>query len=180
MEKRKHQAHGLTVEEMKELHYKQVHEPDTIEMVEPNNGGDKITDPYFAKDYGDYMLPIHERHVYHVAAEARAFRSSGAIAERTSVSTVHKLTKEAYEFQKKNKAFEGQIVHILHNPELEQVSKPTAPKAPKAPAKNEGEDLTLLTVVDLKARIEKLSEKPVPKSLKKKEDLLAELKKLMA
>lgn len=166
------------MDEMKELHYKQMHEPDTIEMVEPNNGGDKITDPYFAKDYGDYKLPVHERHIYHVAAEARAFKSSGAIAERTSVSAVHKLTKEAYEFQKKNRAFEGQIVHILHNPELEPKSKPTAPKPPKAPAK--GEDITLLTAVDLKARIEQLSEKPVPKSLKKKEDLIAELKKLMA
>lgn len=170
-EDQKHQAHGMTVGQMKDLHYKQIHDPGSIKMIPANNGGDKITDPYFEKDYGKYMLPEHEAHLYHVAAEARTFASGGATPTRTSIPAIHKLTKEAYEFQKKNKAFEGQIVHILHNPEL-----PPVKAGKKVDDGDDSEDLNLLTVPELKDKLATLTGEPV--KITKKADLIAAIESL--
>jgi len=112
------QAHGLTHEEMEELHYKQV-SGEEIETVSSNNAGDKISDPYFKTEFSEYEIPVHEKHIYHVAEEIRQFKTSGPTPEKTSSATLQKYTKEAYEFMKNNHGFDGKIVHILHNPELE-------------------------------------------------------------
>lgn len=135
------QSHGMTHEEVEELRIKQLH--GQVEMIPANNAGDAIRDPYFAKEYYDYQIPAHEKHIFHIATESRMFSPTGATPERTSFSVVQTLTKEAYELQKKANAFAGQIVHILNNPELNEVKKakvekPVKEEKPKAPGKTRG------------------------------------------
>jgi hypothetical protein len=111
------QAHGLTHEEMQDLHYKQIQ--GDIQKVPANNAGDKIGDKYFKEEFADYEVPVYEKHLYHVVSEPRSFNP--ATGEKTSVASLKKFTKKAYEFQKVNHGFDGHTVHILHNPELEDV-----------------------------------------------------------
>jgi hypothetical protein len=164
-EKDKHQAHGMSVGKMKDLQYNQVHNPDAIERIPGNNAGDKITDEYFRKDYADYTLPVHEKDFYHVVAEARAFASGGATAVRSSIPAVHKLSRQAYAFQKEHKAFNGQIVHILHNPDLEVDKKQTKKEVQGGPV----EELQLLTVDKLKEKFFELTGQNAQSAIKKNE-----------
>lgn len=179
----KHQAHGLTVGEMADLQYQQIHEPEEIEMMTGNGAGDAIKDPYFKEAYKDYELPVHEKNFYHVATEARTFAPNGAEPIRTSVMSVQKLSKEAFEFQKVHGGFAGQIVHILHKPEEEQ---PRARKSKKVKeetensgqgeAGNSAEDrkiLETMTVPQLKERLDEIT--GATTKLKKKEELIDEI-----
>jgi hypothetical protein len=111
------QAHGMTHSEMEELHQKQIH--GDVEMVAANNAGDNIKDEYFKASYAEHKIPAHEKHVYHVAVESRMFDQN--TGEKSSTSTVKKFGPEAFEFMKKQEAFKGQTVHILHNPALDEM-----------------------------------------------------------
>lgn len=124
------QNHGMTHSQMEDLRYKQEH--GGVEMVKANNAGDNIGDEIFAELYSDHQIPAHETGIYHVAAEPRTWSNNGAKPVRTSVAVVHKFTPQAWEFQKKNNAFAGQVVHILHNPELEAAKNRKEKEAIKA------------------------------------------------
>lgn len=187
-EEKRIQAHGITVGEMKELGYRQANDPASIATIPGNNAGDKITDRFFKEEFGNYTLPMHERFHYHVATESRMFAPGGAEPVKTSTASVHKLTKEAYEFQKKHGAFNGQIVHILHNPEFEEKNAPLfgtaeAGNGPGPDTGNTGgsgtpltkEELENSTVDEIKGIFDELGVE-APKGMKKAE-LIEELLK---
>lgn len=110
-----HQAHGLTVAQMANLRVQQ--EEETVELMPCNNARpDQIKDAIFREAFSNYQIPRVESHIYVVAVEPRLFDHQ--TGERLSVATVHKFTREAYEFMKENHGFSGKVVHILHNPEL--------------------------------------------------------------
>lgn len=108
------QAHGLTVDEMAELHYRQKNDL-PVPMIQANNSDEsQIKDPYF-KEYIGHQIPRHESHLYHALTDARIF--DVATGRKLSIVVKHIFTREAFEFQKNNFGFSGQVVHVLHNPE---------------------------------------------------------------
>jgi hypothetical protein len=163
MEKPKLQAHGLTQEQMVDLQYKQMH--NEVEYV-PANNAEEIKDKYF-KEFEGHQIPEHEKHIYHVVSETRFFNQQSG--EKTSTPVVNTFTKEAFEFHKKHNGFAGQTVHLLHNPELNNI-KAKEEKKQADPDPDDG-DLDDLTVVDLKAKYLELSGKDAPKGIKK-DDLI--------
>lgn len=173
------QSHGMTHQQVEDLRHHQLNN-DKIKTYEPNNGGEKIKDPVFKELYGDYQVPYHEMGHYHVAMEARSWKNTGATAERTSVATVQKFTKEAYDHQLKNNAFNGYIVHIIHNPTLPGAEAATknALAGPTTEDGDEGEEgsgdgpeLSAMTVSELKDLYKHKTGEEAPAM--KKADLIA-------
>lgn len=159
------QSHGMTHAEVEDLRIRQMQ--NQVKMVPANNAGEAIKDEYFKKEYSDHKIPDHEKHIYHVAIESRTFRSSGPTAEKLSNSTVQKFTKEAFEFQKKHNAFNGQVVHILHNPELNKKHDGGNDIAPGKVVQ-----LADMKVDDLRDRYTELTGEAVPSGVKRKADLI--------
>jgi len=186
------QSHGMTHSEMEELHLKQIQ--GEVEFVDANNAGDNIKDEHFAAQYSDHKIPAHEKHIYHVAVEARMFNQ--ATGEKISNATVKKFNKETFAFMKKQEAFKGQTVHILHNPELEGLkgkekaaakvenlggtTPPTETpeekaKREKAEAKALREGLEAMTVPLLREQYADVTGGEQPPSAMRKEELIEEI-----
>lgn len=141
---KKIQTHGLTHQEMKELHEKQIH--GQVEMI-PANNLDTLKDPYFKEEYGDYKIKEHNKNVYHVAMERREFKTVGGMPRKTSTSSVVKFTKEDFEAatSKQSRTFSGYTTHILHYPaNMVGAKKEVAPVKPEGDANETGEiEITL-------------------------------------
>ena len=126
-----HQAHGLTVDEMKQIQLKQ--SSGTVEMI-PANQNPK------------YLIAKHESHLMHFSTERPFFDSTG---KRLSKPQFHMLTVKEFErmsnsVKKKGdtvnpeNAFSGLKVTIYHD--MREGSKKGAPV--------EERDLTLLDMIE--------------------------------
>ena len=158
-EDEKIQSHGITKGQMKDLQYQQ--QQGDVKMIDANNVGDNIKDKEFAKEFADYQLPEAEKDHYHVVAEARLFNQT--TGEKISNPVVHKYTKEAFEFNKKHHGFDGQTVHILHNPTKTVAEKETE------------DDFDVMTVAQLKEAYKEITGEDAPKNIRR-DDLLEKVK----
>lgn len=107
---KKHQAHGLTIEQMEELRNQRT--LGNYPMIPANNASD-IKNKLFVH-YEDHEILEVEKGGYHIAMELPSFHST--TGEKQSKSSIKRFTKDAFEFQKKQRGFEGYELHILHDP----------------------------------------------------------------
>ncbi len=108
----------MTHAQMEDLRYAQIH--NEVEMV-PANRAKKLKDERFAKLYSEHEIGKHEQHIFHVALEMREFdRSTGRIMSQAKVA---KFTVSNFESMKKQDAWKGYNIEIVHNPKLKKVVK---------------------------------------------------------
>ncbi len=105
----------MTVQQVKDLHYKQQVNPDKIEKI-PANCAKEINEKYFKDVYTGYKINAYEKDFYHIVQEIRTFKKNTDI--KTSKPSVLKLNKAMFKKMKETNGFKGLATYILHNPEL--------------------------------------------------------------
>lgn len=168
-----HQAHGLTVGEVRIIGMKQSGQiPGGLKQFTPNNL-DALKDEHFIKDgLSKVTIDEHELMIYHIAQEVRSFHpASGA---KMSKPTVQKYSIQDFNFMKENRGFEGYTVAILHDPTLDKEAEPA--DGSKV-ADNEGDriDFTLPEWTVPKLKIFAIEKKIVVMQSDKKADIIKKL-----
>lgn len=115
-------------------------------MVTPNRRH-LIKDEFFAKEYPDLMIPIHEQDKYHVIMESRVFhRTQG---NKLSKSKVQSFAPNMWDFMvNKSQYFSGYTTFIVHDPTLENIPTESQSKSTKSGKGSDQTDSFQLIEVD--------------------------------
>lgn len=159
-------AHGLTAPETEEIRLRMLSKD--VEMIRANRAAD-LQDELFIQDFGNYVIPMHERKHYHVATEIRSFsRTLGARESIPSVTVVDAATWMTF---KQSDVFKTYTSEILHNPELEERDAKLVTleytldgQAPEKEVVIDTNPLEELEIKELKEKYEQLSGQVAPKS----------------